>query len=128
MFDERLNFIEYLNQTFTCLVCLCAGEEVLTRFGYPSVTVRFRTAPGYDIEAGSGELIGECFSATSVKSNSKSKSDILRLCADKGAVTRCVFFCSEASEADRSYITRMRLQYPSVRLLEFDYSDLKDSC
>lgn len=125
VFDERMNFVEYLNQTFTYLVCLCAGETVLNRFGYHSVLVRFGTAPGYDIEAGAGELIGECFSATSVKSNSKLKTDILRLCADKSALKRCVFFYSEGSESDRSYIEKMRFLYPSVTLIEFDYSSLQ---
>lgn len=102
MFDEKLNFIEYLNQTFTYLVCLTAGVYLLKE--ERPVTIHFGTAAGYDVEAGGGSLVGECFAATSVKSNSKLKNDLLRLQANHVAQEKYVFFYTHSTDADQPYI------------------------
>ena len=126
LFDEKLNFIEYLNQTFTYLVCLTAGIHLLKESPERPVTIRFGIAAGYDVEAGGGKLIGECFAATSVKSNSKLKNDLLRLQANHVAQEKYAFFYTRSTSVDQTYIGKMRLRYPGITLVEFSYKELTE--
>ena len=123
VFGERLNFIEYLNQTLTYLVCVYAGSDIFKRFSPQNVTINFGTQPGYDILTPEG-IIGECFAVSSVKSNDKLKKDVLRLQQDHRANHKFVYFYSDSFDRECAYVERITFQYPDVQLNSLSFAQL----
>lgn len=126
IFDEQLNFIEYINQTFTYLVCLYAGEKILHDFPNTKITINFGTQSGYDIASTDGLVVCECFAATTVKSNDKLKKDILRLHNNQLAKCKMVVFYSENIQNESSYIESLQVQYGDVKLYALSFEQLLD--
>ena len=124
IFGEHLDFVEFLNQTLTYLVCLYAGNVLLKRNPMEEVIINFGTAPGHDVSSYSGTVICECFAATSVKSNEKLKKDILRLHGNPTAKERLVFYYSHNADAERSYIEKLANQYKDVALWSIPFDAL----
>lgn len=114
LFDEQLNFIEYINQTFTYLVCLYAAEKILVEFPEKKVTINFGTQPGYDVASTDGEVVCECFATASVKNNEKLKKDAARLHANTIAKYKKVVFYSENAQNEQQYIKRISDIYRDV--------------
>ena len=115
IFGEKLNFIEYLNQLFTYLVCIYAGIDIMKRWPSTVIVINFETQAGFDVASEDGAIVCECFAATSVKSNEKLKKDLQRV-SSSGAQQRLVFFHTASFNLDEPYIERMKKQYPDVEL------------
>lgn len=124
LFDERMNFSEYLNQAFTYLVCLYADGEILRRFSLGAVVINFGVQPGYDVASPDGGIICECFAATSVKSNEKLKKDILRVHQNKEARKKLVYFYSDSAEAEQAYIQSLGKQFSDVSINSVSFEQL----
>lgn len=127
IFNDRMNFIEYLNQTFTYLVCLYAANTILKRFSPNAVIINFGTQCGYDVSSVCGSIVCECFSSTSVKSNEKLKKDVLRLHRNTTAKEKFVFFYSDAAVSELSYIKKISEEYQDVTLCSVSFDDLVGS-
>ena len=124
IFDERMNFVEYLNQMFTYLVCLYAGKEILHRYSPDAVVINFGVQPGYDVASLDGWIICECFAATSVRSNDKLKKDVLRVHKNKNCREKLVYFYSNSADTEQTYIQRMEEQYPDISINSISFEDL----
>ena len=107
---EPVNFIEYLNQTFTGLVCLYAAAQLLGEFPGTELTVNFGTQPGFDVVSADGGIVCECFSAASVRNNGKLKKD-----AAPAARRRYVSFYSSA-DGGEAFTAGVQERYPDVAL------------
>ncbi|MDD3140537.1 MAG: hypothetical protein PHX08_16425 [Lachnospiraceae bacterium] len=68
---EPENLIEVVNQGMTYIVSLKAVEYLLKKHSEKSFTVNWGNISGYDIESTDGLIIGECFAATSFRSNAR---------------------------------------------------------
>jgi len=122
LFDEDINFIEFLNQSLTYLVCLCAAKWLSQAHEKKSFKIHMGTQTGYDIESIDGTVICECFAATSVKSNKKLEKDILRVYGDSNALYKYVIFYT--AENDDLYINRMRNKYNLVSINRIEFEQL----
>ncbi len=114
LFDSSLNFIEQVNQTFTYLVCLRAVEQLLILHPATSFVVNFGTQSGFDICSMDGDIICECFAATSPKSNQKLEKDAHRV-DSKDAKYKYVIFYS--SDKDLKYIDKVSNKYNYVKIM-----------
>lgn len=124
LFEEHVNFSEYLNQTFTYLVCLHAGWEILRQFSPGAVVINFGVQPGYDVVSLDGDIICECFAATSVKSNEKLKKDVLRVHQNKVARKKLVYFYSDSADAEQAYIQNLGKQFSDVSINSISFEQL----
>ena len=124
IFGERLNLVEYLNQTMTYLVCLHAGNAMMKRHGLEAVIINFGTQPGYDVESTTGDIICECFAATSVKSNEKLRKDVLRLHKYAAAKERYVYYYSHGAAMETAYVEKLADQYKDVSLCGVSFDAL----
>ncbi len=80
---QRLNLIEQVNQTFTCLVTIYAARFLLQK--YPEAApfqLNLGAVSGTDIESkGSSLVAAEVFAAVSPVNNEKLKKDVKRVAA-----------------------------------------------
>ena len=93
--EERTNFIEQVNQTFTYLVSLQAIDFLLEQFPNKRFKANFGVKAGYDIESIDGEVICECFAATTPNSNRKLQKDAERLDENTTAAYKYVIYYAE---------------------------------
>lgn len=124
VFGENLNFIEYLNQTFTYLVCFYAGKELLQQFPGKTVVLNLGTQPGYDVMTTDGFVVCECFAATSAKSNEKLKKDAFRVYSSSTAVDKRVYYYSENTASETAYIKRIEAQHGDITLRNISFDEL----
>lgn len=88
-----LNLIEQLNQVYTYLVSLYGVKFLIKRYPeYAPFKLNLGTTGGYDIESIDGNIICECFSTTSLRSNDKVNKDAKRLMSNKKAEKRFIFY------------------------------------
>jgi hypothetical protein len=78
--QRALNFIEQLNQTFTCLATIKAAERLLGMHpdGLP-FRLNLATSKGSDIVSMDGSVAAEVFTATSPYSNNKLDKDAAKI-------------------------------------------------
>ena len=92
--NRRLNLIEQLNQTFTCLASLKATKYLLEK--HPSAkpfTLNLGTRRGTDIISEGGNIAAEVFSAVKPGNNKKLRNDCDKVSRDnKTAKHKYVFF------------------------------------
>lgn len=124
IFDERLNFVEYLNQSFTYLTCIVAAELILTMYPEKNVTINFGTQSGYDVFTEDGDVICECFTVASVKSNEKLKKDVARVHENQQAIKKLVVFYSEDMDAEMDYINKVKRKYVNVEIYGLTFQKL----
>lgn len=115
LFERPLNFIEQVNQTFTYLVSLSAVEILLTLYPIKSFRVNFGTSSGYDIESLDGDIICECFAATTPDNNNKLKSDAERLANNKTANKKYLIYYAEIQKD--KHVDNIRGKYKEVEII-----------
>lgn len=91
--ERALNLVEQLHQTFTYLASLNAAALLFERHpGCGPLILNLGTAPGWDIESESPDIIAaEVFAAVTPDNNRKLSKDISRM-ANASAEHRYVFF------------------------------------
>ena len=78
----------------------------------------FVTLAGYDIESTDGEIIAECFAATSYRSNGKLTADLKRLFGDRTAARKYEFFYAcDFSDTSKKYYEN---KYVGVCIVKLD--------
>lgn len=111
------NFIEVINQLQTYLVSVLAVEYLLDVYPEKAFTVNWGNISGYDIVSEDGEVIAECFAATSYQSNGKLTSDLKRLQNNTTASNRYEFFFDKVfTDKNRTYYEK---KYPGVTIVKF---------
>ena len=72
---------------------------------------------GYDIESRDGEVVAECFAATSYQSNRKLAKDLKRLSENNNAAYKYEFFYDmEFTDKSKGYYEN---KYPDVKIFHF---------
>ncbi len=95
--SDRMNFVEFLNQSHTYLVGLAAIHYLLTSRQYGGTFILYRsTRGGRDIENQEERLIAEVFAAVHPDSNRKLKEDIRKIIHDS-SLKKYIFFSSHAT-------------------------------
>lgn len=112
LFEEPMNFIEQINQTFTYLVSLEAAEWLLSI--YPDKTLQLNLGTGYDIVSDDGDIICECFASTSPDSNRKLLKDAEKLCENKTARNKYIFFYSEHKKD--TYVEMVKNKHKNIEI------------
>lgn len=124
VFNEKMNFIEYLNQTFTYLVCLYAGQSLKETYPGKEIIINFGNQPGIDVFTSDESVACECFAATTVKSNGKLKAEVERLSKMQGYQYKYVFFYTQSAEQDRSFIEKLSGTFPGVKVCSIPFEAL----
>ena len=114
---EPENIIEVINQSHTYLVSIMAVEYLLKTHPSKTFIINWGNLPGYDIESTDGEIIAECFAATSYKSNGKLTTDLKRLNANTSAVCKYEFFYDR--EFTDNHKTYYKDKYPEIEIVKF---------
>lgn len=115
LFEEPINFIEQVNQTFTYLVCLSAVELLLSIHPSHNFYVNFGTQPGYDVESEDGSIICECFASTTPDSNRKLEKDTKGVYEDEMALKKYVIYYAENKKPIHE--ENIRKKYKGVEII-----------
>lgn len=118
LFEEQINFIEQVNQTFTYLVCLSAVDILLSKHSSHKFYVNFGTQAGFDVVSEDQSIICECFAATAPDSNCKLEKDVKRVHEDKYAVSKYVIYY--VSSPKPVHLKNIRNKYQEVKIIELD--------
>lgn len=111
------NIIEVINQLQTYMVSIMAVEYLLERHPSKVFTINWGNIPGYDIESSDGEVIAECFAATSYRSNGKLTSDLKRLHQNNTASFKYEFFFDkEFTDKQKNYYEN---KFEGIRIIKF---------
>ena len=111
------NIIEVINQLQTYMVSIMATEYLLAEFSDKSFTINLGNIPGYDIESSDGEIIAECFAATSYRSNGKLSADLKRLHNNTSAKHKYEFFYDkEFTDNQKEYYEH---KFDDIRIIKF---------
>ncbi len=114
--EEKTNFIEQINQTFTYLVSLQALEYLMIQFPNKSFKVNFGVISGHDIESLDGTVICECFASTTPTSNNKLAGEVKRLDDKKTANNKYVIFYSRQKKPQ--HLSNLQSKYPDVHIIQ----------
>ena len=111
------NIIEVTNQLQTYMVSIMTTEYLLAEFPDQSFTINLGNIPGYDIESSDGEIIAECFAATSYRSNGKLSADLKRLHNNTSAKRKYEFFYDkEFTDNQKEYYEH---KFDDIRIIKF---------
>ena len=114
---KQENLIEVINQSMTYLISVKAVEYLFNIYTNQTFIVNWGNASGYDIESEDGTVIGECFAATSFRSNGKLAADLKKLYKNKTARYKYEFFY------DKEFTDRQKIyyenKYPEIRIIKF---------
>lgn len=111
------NLIEVINQLQTYLIAIMLVEFLLERYPEKSFNINWGNVSGYDIESMDGEIIAECFAATSFRSNGKLTADLKRLCQNETASSKYEFFYDkEFSDTQREYYEN---KFEGIKIIKF---------
>ena len=115
---NELNLIEQINQMYSDLVALAAVQDLLTT--YPDKLFEMHLGPtsGYDIQSTDGEVVAECFAATTVASNDKMNKDCKKLLKAK-AIHKHLYFYSCRDRED--IIQRRIAKYSEIKFKQVHY-------
>lgn len=123
IFQHELNFIEYLNQTFTYLVCLYAGSKILHLYPDKEIIINFGTNKGFDVYTSDESINCECFATTSVHNNQKLRNDLKRLEEKSNSKYKFVFFyCDNNNQA--TYIEKIKEEYRDIKIYSITFDEL----
>lgn len=112
------NLVEVINQSQTYFVTLAATEYLLSHYPEKSFLLNWGNVSGYDIESTDGEIIAECFAATSYRSNGKLTADLKRLFGDRTAARKYEFFYAcDFSDTSKKYYEN---KYVGVCIVKLD--------
>lgn len=112
------NLIEVVNQSQTYLVTLAAVEYLFPLFPDKAYILNWGNIGGYDIETNDGEIIAECFAATSYRSNGKLTADLKRLSSNKTALHKYEFFyAADFTESSKKYYER---KYDGINIVRLE--------
>ena len=89
----ELNLIEQINQMYSDIVALSAVQDLLGLHPRKKFEMHLGPTAGYDIQSTDGEVIAECFAATSVNSNDKMNKDCCKL-SKAQAMYKYLYFCT----------------------------------
>ena len=78
-YNERLNFIEQLNQTFSNLVVFLGVDYLIKKFGEQIYHMNIGTKSGFDIYTEDESIVAEVFSVVDHSNNQKLSKEITRL-------------------------------------------------
>lgn len=116
--SEAENLIEVINQSMTYLVSVMAVEYLFNIYPSQSFIINWGNLSGYDIESTDGTIIGECFAATSYRSNNKLNKDLQRLADNDTAQHKYEFFYDkEFTENNRAFYVK---KYKDIQIIKFD--------
>ena len=111
------NIIEVINQLQTYMISIMAVEYLLEEYTDKSFAINWGNIPGYDIESSDGEIIAECFAATSYRSNGKLIADLKRLKNDTSAKYKYEFFIDkEFTDKQMEYYEK---KFESIKIIKF---------
>lgn len=111
------NIIEVINQLQTYMVSIMAVEYLLEKHANKVFTINWGNIPGYDIESSDGEVIAECFAATSYRSNGKLTADIKRLYQNESAMYKYEFFFDkEFTDSQKEYYEN---KFDGIKIIKF---------
>ena len=108
----ELNLIEQIHQMYSDLVVLFAVQELLGN--YPGKVFELHLGPeaGYDIQSLDGQIVAECFAATSVASNDKLNKDCTKLLQSHAEHKHLFFY----THCDSKAMLQKRYQkYPEIK-------------
>ena len=108
------NLVEVINQSQTYFVTLAATEYLLSHYPEKSFLLNWGNVSGYDIESTDGEIIAECFAATSYRSNGKLTADLKRLFGDRKYE---FFYACDFSDTSKKYYEN---KYVGVCIVKLD--------
>ncbi len=111
------NIIEVINQLQTYLISIMAAEYLLEKYPCKAFTINWGNVSGYDIESIDGEIIAECFAATSYRSNGKLNADLKRLHQNETASIKYEFFYDkDFSNNQKEYYEK---KYSGIEIIKF---------
>lgn len=114
----RKIYNKIFNQSQTYFVTLAATEYLLSHYPEKSFLLNWGNVSGYDIESTDGEIIAECFAATSYRSNGKLTADLKRLFGDRTAARKYEFFYAcDFSDTSKKYYEN---KYVGVCIVKLD--------
>lgn len=118
----NLNFVEQLNQMFSDLVVLEGACQLLQL--YPERELRLNLGPssGFDIESIDGEIVAECFAATTATSNRKLEKDCQKLLNKAEEKQKYIYFYTRNDSEEK--LLRIYEKYPEItciRILAFEF-------
>lgn len=118
LFQHETNFIEQVNQTFTYLVCLDAVEYLLKEHEGKRFNVCFGTEAGHDVESEDGEVICECFAATTPDSNGKLEKDCIKVHSNQDAIYKYVIYYASTNKP--VHIENLKRKYQGVNIISLE--------
>jgi len=111
------NLIEVINQLQTYMISIMSVEYLLDVYPNKEFNINWGNVSGYDIESTDGEIIAECFAATSFRSNGKLTADLKRLFNNETAVYKYEFFYDkEFSEVQKEYYEN---KFKGIKIIKF---------
>ena len=113
----ELNLIEQIHQMYSDLVVLFATQELLEN--YPDKVFELHLGPeaGYDIQSLDGQVVAECFAATSVASNDKLNKDCTKLLQSDAEDKYLYFYAHCDSE---TMLQKRYIKYPEIQFRKID--------
>lgn len=114
----ELNLIEQINQTYSDIVALSAVQDLLTQYPGKAFEMHLGPIAGYDIQSTDGEVIAECFAATSVNSNDKMNKDCCKLLRAQ-AVYKHLYFCTYRDS--ENVLQNKYAKYPEIQFKRVYY-------
>ena len=116
----ELNFVEQLNQMFSDMVALEGVRQLLLK--YPKKEWKLNLGPisGFDIESVDGEVVAECFAATTSTSNRKLDADCLKLMDRASGKQKYICFYTHYDSEEK--LQRIFDKYPDIvfiRIVDF---------
>lgn len=118
LFEEPINFIEQINQTFTYLVCLKAAEILISQYPQKKFYINFGTQAGYDIISEDEDVICECFAVTAPDSNSKLELDTKKVSLTSTAEYKYVIYYSKNRKP--IHVANIKKKYPEIQIIALD--------
>ena len=109
---QPLNLVEQINQMYSDLVVLAGVRKLLDRHPGKCFELHMGPASGFDIQSTDGQVIAECFAATSVASNDKFNKDCKKL-MNARAEYRYLFFYTHR-DSEKMLGNRMA-KYPEIQ-------------
>ena len=113
----HINFIEFLNQSFSDIVVLKGVEYLLNRYKGKTFYINPGPLNGFDIE--SDTVIAECFSVVSAFNNQKIKSDSDKLMNKGKDKDKYIFFYSHNVEED-DRLNEFIPDYPEIKYMRLN--------
>jgi hypothetical protein len=103
---------------YSDIVALFAVQDLLDQYPGKKFEMHLGPTAGYDIQSTDGEVIAECFAATSVNSNDKINKDCRKLLKGQ-AIYKHLYFCTYRDS--ENVIQNKFAKYPEIQFKRVYY-------